>query len=172
MPIQWDREADAKLITALATTGIPDFEAVAQAMGEGVTVSAIKHRLVRIRDAARIPSAREAKKKDNSSIANPSTFTELHTSAEAKSPDYDHSLKSTFTTANNKRRRLKNPASTGLVPAGKGMKAKPGAYTASSVARSWSGKTVLQSSISEDESDECSQKIEEKDTELRGYDSC
>jgi hypothetical protein len=128
--------------------------------------------LIRIRDAAGIPSAREAKKKDNSSIANPSTFTEPRNSAKAKPPDDGHSSKSTSTSTSNKRRRLKNPASAGPVPAGKRMKGKPGAYTASSVAHSWRGKTVLQSSILEDESDEYSQKIEEKDTELRGYDSC
>ncbi|KAJ6093361.1 hypothetical protein N7486_008650 [Penicillium sp. IBT 16267x] len=143
MPIQWDREADAKLINALATTGIPDFEAVAKSMGEGVTVSAIKHRLVRIRDAAGIPSARQTKKKDKST-----------TSAKQKSSDDRHSSKSTSTSTNSKSRSLKNPGSTVPVHAGKGMKASTDASSASSmssVARPWGGKTVLKSINPEDE---------------------
>ncbi|KAJ6011459.1 hypothetical protein N7451_002871 [Penicillium sp. IBT 35674x] len=131
MPIQWDREADAKLINALATTGSPDFEAVAKAMGEGVTVSAIKHRLVRIREAAGIPSAREAKKNKAS------------TSAKLKSSDDRSSAKSTST--NSKSRSMKNPASTAPVHAGKGMKASNDTSSVSSAARSWGGKTVLKS---------------------------
>ncbi|KAJ5916214.1 hypothetical protein N7504_000229 [Penicillium tannophilum] len=133
MPIQWDREADAKLINALATTGSPDFEAVAKAMGEGVTVSAIKHRLVRIREAAGIPSAREAKKNKTS------------TSAKAKSSDDRLSAKATSTTTNSKSRSMKNPASTVPVHAGKGMKGSNDTSTVSSAARCWGGKTVLKS---------------------------
>ncbi|KAJ5721838.1 uncharacterized protein N7483_009772 [Penicillium malachiteum] len=69
MPIHWDNKADAKLIAAFSQTGIPDYEAIAKYMGEGVTVSAVKHRLARIREKAGLPSAREARKAGSSAAS-------------------------------------------------------------------------------------------------------
>ncbi|KAJ5727607.1 hypothetical protein N7493_005427 [Penicillium malachiteum] len=66
MPIHWDSQADAKLIAAFSQTGIPDYDAIAKYMGDGVTVSAVKHRLARIREKAGLPSAREARKAGSS----------------------------------------------------------------------------------------------------------
>ncbi|KAJ5925618.1 hypothetical protein N7454_008257 [Penicillium verhagenii] len=70
MPISWDQVADARLTVALANTGSPDLNAVARMMGEGVTVSAIKHRLVRIREGAGITSTRVSKKNNKTNGAN------------------------------------------------------------------------------------------------------
>ncbi|KAJ5761038.1 hypothetical protein N7520_008194 [Penicillium odoratum] len=61
MPMIWDHAADLKLLIAFSTTGSPDFAAVANLMGDGVSVSAIKHRLVRIREQIGMPSARQVK---------------------------------------------------------------------------------------------------------------
>ncbi|KAJ5924427.1 hypothetical protein N7466_008614 [Penicillium verhagenii] len=70
MPISWDQGADARLTVALASTGSPDLNAVAKMMGEGVTVSAIKHRLVRIRQGAGITPTGVSKKNNKTNGAN------------------------------------------------------------------------------------------------------
>ncbi|KGO46806.1 hypothetical protein PEX1_076800 [Penicillium expansum] len=54
MKITWNEQADAKLLAGiLATTPTPiDFRALAEYMGDGVTVSAVRHRVTRLRAKA------------------------------------------------------------------------------------------------------------------------
>ncbi|KAJ5963912.1 uncharacterized protein N7479_003788 [Penicillium vulpinum] len=54
MGITWNDKADAKLLAGvLALSRSPiDFEALARYMGEGVTVSAVRHRVTRLRAKA------------------------------------------------------------------------------------------------------------------------
>ncbi|CAI7647057.1 unnamed protein product [Penicillium discolor] len=51
MTITWNEKADAKLLAGiLATSSTPiDFNALAEYMGDGVTVSAVRHRVTRLR---------------------------------------------------------------------------------------------------------------------------
>ncbi|KAF7530303.1 hypothetical protein PCG10_003674 [Penicillium crustosum] len=51
MTITWNEKADAKLLAGiLATSSTPiDFNALAEYMGDGVTVSALRHRVARLR---------------------------------------------------------------------------------------------------------------------------
>ncbi|KAJ6027632.1 uncharacterized protein N7446_003772 [Penicillium canescens] len=51
MPITWDEKSDAKLLAGVlsqTSTGL-DFNALAKYMGDGCTVSALRHRIVRIK---------------------------------------------------------------------------------------------------------------------------
>ncbi|KAJ5267635.1 hypothetical protein N7478_010443 [Penicillium angulare] len=62
MTITWDSKADAKLMSAFTQTGSVDYDAVAKYMGDGCTVSAVKHRIARLRDKAGISNLRGGRK--------------------------------------------------------------------------------------------------------------
>ncbi|RMJ27897.1 hypothetical protein PHISP_01240 [Aspergillus sp. HF37] len=50
--VNWTDQADAKLLVSILHTSTPriDYAAVAKLMGEDVTISAIKHRIQRLKD--------------------------------------------------------------------------------------------------------------------------
>ncbi|KAJ6028218.1 hypothetical protein N7540_003794 [Penicillium herquei] len=74
MPIQWDNKADAKVTTPRSWAQVSHldsrhlFENILTKK-KGVTVSAVKHRLARIREKAGLPSAREARKAGSSAAS-------------------------------------------------------------------------------------------------------
>ncbi|KAJ5104147.1 hypothetical protein N7532_004676 [Penicillium argentinense] len=56
MPITWDTQADAKLLAGIVATSSPaiNYQAVADYIGDGCTISALKHRIQRIKERAGI----------------------------------------------------------------------------------------------------------------------
>ncbi|KAJ5093114.1 hypothetical protein N7456_008975 [Penicillium angulare] len=89
MTINWDTKADAKLMSAFTQTGSVDYEAVAKYMGDGCTVSAVKHRIARLRDKAGITNPRGARKSSGTPKkgAGGSTSSGAGTSADSSSKD-------------------------------------------------------------------------------------
>ncbi|KAJ5591094.1 hypothetical protein N7450_005066 [Penicillium hetheringtonii] len=52
MPITWDSQADAKLLIGIVESSTINYQSVADFMGDGCTVSAVKHRVQRLRERA------------------------------------------------------------------------------------------------------------------------
>ncbi|KAJ5676088.1 hypothetical protein N7462_008985 [Penicillium macrosclerotiorum] len=58
MPMIWDDKADAKLLVGIIATGTGvNYDALAEFMGAPCTVSAIKHRIARIKEKAEVSVA-------------------------------------------------------------------------------------------------------------------
>ncbi|KAJ5892220.1 AT hook motif protein [Penicillium subrubescens] len=62
MPMSWSPEADARLLIAIInTTSNINWDAAASFLGEDCTVSAIKHRVARLKEKAGVPSTPRTK---------------------------------------------------------------------------------------------------------------